>query len=55
MGAVADYIMAIDLIPDYVEAYKDLGNTYAKQGSFAEAIANFIGGIAVKPDSNRGL
>jgi len=38
-GAVAEYRETIRLLPDYAEAYNNLGNALREKGNLDEAIA----------------
>ncbi len=57
--AIADYDKAIQLKPDYAEAYSSRGAAYYYKGDYDRAIANYDQAIQLKPDyaeaySNRG-
>ncbi len=41
---------ALKLKPDYVEAHYNLGNAYAMQGKFDEALKAYLIVIKLKPD-----
>ena len=49
-GAIADYEKAIELKPDYAEAYYDLGNAYRAGGNLDRSIADYDKAIQLKPD-----
>jgi len=58
--AIADYDRAIELRPDYAEAYNNRGNAYAHKGDHDRAIADYDRAIQLQPDLaeayyNRGL
>ena len=58
--AIDDYIKAMQLNPDYVDAYYNRGNIYGEQGDFDSAIADYTKAIHLDPDyadayKNRGL
>ena len=48
--AVTYYECAIELNPDYAEAYNNLGIASMTKGKFDEAMAHFDRAIAIKPD-----
>jgi len=48
--AIADYTTAIQLKPDYAEAYNDRGFAYYLKGDAERAIADFTQAIALRPD-----
>jgi tetratricopeptide repeat protein len=48
--AVAGYLRAITLKPDFVDAHSNLGNVLRRQGRVEEAIAACRRAIALKPD-----
>ena len=48
--AIADFNRAIELKPDYAEAYNNRGNAYSDKGDFDHAIADFSKAIELKPD-----
>ena len=48
--AVQSYNKAIQLKPDFVEAYSNRGNTLQEQGKFKEAVESFNKAIQLKPD-----
>jgi len=49
-AAIADLTRAIQLKPDYPEAYLDRGVAYARLGSYAKAKADYTTAIRLKPD-----
>ena len=48
--AIADYNMAIELKPDYAQAYVNRGNAYRDKGVIDRAIADYSKAIELKPD-----
>ena len=57
--AIANYTKAIELQPDYAEAYYNRGLAYRNKATFDKAIADYDKAIALKPDfaeayNNRG-
>ena len=48
-GAIAAYTLAIQLKPDYAEAYNDRGFAYYLKGQAEPAIADFTQAIALRP------
>lgn len=48
--AIADYNMAIQLKPDYAEAYNDRGFAYYLKGNGERAIADFTRAIELRPN-----
>jgi tetratricopeptide (TPR) repeat protein len=57
--AIADYDQAIQLQPDYAEAYNNRGVAYRNKGDYDRAIASFDQAIQLQPDlaeayNNRG-
>lgn len=58
--AIADYTMAIQLKPDYAEAYNDRGFAYYLKGDAERAIADYTRAIELRPNyprayNNRGV
>ena len=58
--AIADYNLAIQLKPDFAEAYDKRGNAYADKGENDRAIADYNQAIQLKSDNafaynDRGL
>jgi tetratricopeptide (TPR) repeat protein len=58
-SALADYNMALQLKPDYAEAYNDRGHAYYWTGDYPRAIAGFTRAIELRPNyhnafNNRG-
>ena len=58
-GAIADYDQAIQIKPDYAEAFKNRGNAKSNLGDYQGAIADYDQAIQIKPDyalayNNRG-
>src|SRR5262245_52849608 len=51
--AIADYTTAIQLKPDYAEAYNDRGFAYYLKGDFERAIADFTRAIELRPNYPR--
>jgi tetratricopeptide (TPR) repeat protein len=49
-GAIAEYTLAIQLKPDYAEAYNDRGFAYYLKGEAEPAIADFSRAIALRPN-----
>ena len=49
-GAIAEYEAALQLAPDLVEAYVDLGNVYLREGDTDLALETFQGALEVEPD-----
>src|SRR5262245_26279051 len=49
-SAIADYTKAIDLKPDYAEAYNDRGFAYYLKGDFERAISDYTRAIELRPD-----
>lgn len=49
-GALADYNKAIELKPDYVDAYVGRGDTKYKNGDLAGALADYDQATKLKPD-----
>ena len=59
-SAIADYDMAIQLRPDYADAYNDRGVVKGKLGEYDAAIADYDKAIDLEPDyaiayNNRGM
>ena len=57
--AIGEYDKAIELKPDYADAYNNRGNIHAYQGEYDQAIADFDRAIKLKPGyadayNNRG-
>ena len=50
LGAIADYTAAINLKPDYAEAYYDRGNAKDGLGDYQGAVADFTKAIELNPD-----
>ena len=48
--AIADYTVAIELRPDYAEAYNDRGFAYYLKGDFERAIADYTRAIELRPN-----
>jgi len=48
--AIADYTTAIQLQPDYAEAYNDRGFAYYLKGDVERAIADYTRAIELRPD-----
>jgi tetratricopeptide (TPR) repeat protein len=48
--AIADYDMAIQLKPDYAEAYNDRGFAYYLKGNAERAIADYTRAIELRPN-----
>jgi len=48
--AIAHYLQALRIKPDYVDAYYNLGNALGKQGRTAEAIAHYLRALRINPD-----
>jgi len=48
--AIADYTVAIELKPDYAEAYNDRGFAYYLKGDFPQAISNYTRAIELRPN-----
>jgi tetratricopeptide (TPR) repeat protein len=58
--AIDDYTKAIELRPDYAEAYNDRGFAYYLKGDYPRAIADYTRAIELRPDypkawNNRGV
>ena len=58
--AIQDYTTAIDLIPDFFQAYNNRGDAYRQTGEFDAAIQDLNTAIDLKPDlvnayNNRGV
>ena len=54
------YRRALELKPDYADAYSNLGNALTDQGKLDEAVATYRKALELKPDNvkalnNRGL
>ena len=49
--AIADYTKAIDLNPNYADAYNNRGGVYHDKGEHARAIVDFDAVINLQPDS----
>ena len=49
-GAIAAYKRAISIMPDYVDAYYNLGFAFREQGKLEEAVQTFRKVISLKPD-----
>jgi tetratricopeptide (TPR) repeat protein len=59
-GAIEDNTHAIQLKPDYVDAYNNRGSAYYDQGDFKAAVQDYDRAIQLKPDyalayNNRGI
>ena len=48
--ALEDYTKAIQLKPDYVDAYNNRGNLYKAMGQQDKALADYDKAIQLKPD-----
>ena len=48
--AISFYLKAIELKPDYAEAYYNLGLAYKNQGNLTKAIESYKKAIEVDPD-----
>jgi Tfp pilus assembly protein PilF len=48
--AVEVYSKALNINPDYAEAFYNIGNTLQEQGKFDEAITSYNKALAIKPD-----
>src|SRR5262245_59240745 len=48
--AIADYTAAIELKPDYAEAYNDRGFAYYLKGDFERAISDYARAIELRPN-----
>ncbi len=48
--AIAEYTKAIELKPDYINAYKNRGNVYSDKGDYDRAIADYTKAIELKSD-----
>ena len=46
---MSDYNKAIEINPNYAEAYNNRGNIYAQQEEFTKAISNFSKAVKLKP------
>ena len=58
-NAIKDYNRAIQIEPDYADAYNNRGSVYAQKGDLDSAIKDFTDAIYFKPDDatsyiNRG-
>jgi|GEM_PF-3805091 len=49
-GAIADYTKAIELKPDYAEAYNNRGIAWVDKGEYDKAIEDFSRAVELKPD-----
>lgn len=49
-GATEDYTRAIELKSDYVTAYNNRANSYARRRDFVRAIADYTKAIEIKPN-----
>jgi tetratricopeptide (TPR) repeat protein len=50
--AIASYDKAIEIKPDYYEAWNNRGNALGDLGRFEDAIASFDKAIEIKPDND---
>ena len=48
--AIAEYSKAIDLIPNYIAAYKSRAVAYVRKGAYDRAIEDFDKVISLRPD-----
>ena len=48
-AAVEDCQQALQLKPDYANAYNNLGNIYKRSGDLQRALENYSGAIAIAP------
>jgi len=48
--AISDYTAAIELKPDYAEAYNNRGFAYYLKGDFARAISDYTRAIELRPN-----
>jgi tetratricopeptide (TPR) repeat protein len=48
--AINNYTKAIEINPDYAEAYNNRGNTYLQLGSYDLALNDYLNAIRLKPD-----
>ena len=53
--AIADIDQAIQLRPDFADAYSNRGNTKVLLGRYQEAIADYDQAIRLQPDLRRSL
>ena len=49
-AATASYRKAIDLKPDYIEAYVNLGSVFVKMQRYEDAITEFQRALQIDPD-----
>ena len=49
--AIKNYNRAIDIKPDYADAYFTLGNTLRAQGNLKEAVNAYEEGLLIEPDN----
>ena len=49
--AVASYCKALDIQPDYADAFFNLGNVFKEKGQLDEAVRNYHKNIAINPDN----
>ncbi|MCX5692556.1 MAG: tetratricopeptide repeat protein, partial [Candidatus Omnitrophica bacterium] len=48
--AISEYNEAIEINPNYAEAYSNRGDAYAKQGNLSQAISDCTKAIGINPD-----
>ena len=53
--AIAYYTQAIELKPDFLQAYSNRGAAYAEKGEFDKALKDFTKAIQLKPDLSEAL
>ena len=53
--AMSDYNKAIEINPNYAEAYNNRGIIYDKQGNFTQAMSDYNKAIEINPKLCRGL
>ena len=59
-AALADFTTAIQMKPDFVQAYNNRGSLWVAQGNYIEAVKDFTAAIVLKNDYaeayfNRGI
>ena len=51
-GVIASYVQALEIKPDYHEAWSNRGNALGNLGRFEEAIASYDQALEIKPDNS---
>ncbi len=49
-NAIVDLRKAVELMPDFVDAYRELGGIYKTTGQYEEALPQYIEVVRIQPD-----